>query len=307
MGAVTAVSQMTILFIGILIGFIAVKLKIIGETGTKAITALVMNIILPLMIVSSGITSNHETSSLTMLEYFGISLACYAIAFALGLVLSRFSIIPKGDKRLCAFMTTFANNGFMGLPIVGALFGADAVLYATVFNLPFNFLVFSIGIILVSDDAKVKHINPKMFVNPCLVASIVAIALYLTSASFPPIVMDCLDLFGGATVPLAMIITGASLAKETPKDIFLSPALYAISAIKLVVVPAIAYLLLSAVFDNPTLVQVGTVLMAMPVAANATMLCVQYGGDDRFASRGIFLSTLLSLVSVPAIMMLLSM
>lgn len=306
MGATTAIHQMIILFIGILLGFVAIKLKIIDEKGSKTITALVMNIILPLFIISSGITSQHNTSGFTMFLYFGLSLLCYAIAYILGFLLSKTPIIPSGDKRLCAFMTTFANNGFMGLPIIGALFGSDAVLYATIFNLPFNFLVFSIGIVLVSDDADIHRINPKMFLNPCLIASIIAIVFYVCNVSLPPLLTDCLDLFGSATVPLAMIITGASLAKESPRDIFLSPALYAISLIKLIAVPAFSYLILNALLSDPILIQVGTVLMAMPVAANATMLCVQYGGDDRFASRGIFLSTLLSLITVPILVVLIT-
>lgn len=306
MAADAVLHQMIILFIGIVIGFGAIKLKIIDQRGTKAITALVMNVILPLFIVESGITANHSTSGSTMMLYFGVSLLCYALAYVMGFLLSRTPLIPDGDKRLCSFMTTFANNGFMGLPIIGALFGPDAVLYATVFNLPFNFLVFSVGIVLVSDDAKLSAINPRMFLNPCLVASLLAILLYLFPLPVPTLATDALNLFGSATVPLAMIVTGASLAKESARDIFLNPGLYAISLVKLAAVPAISFFLLSAIFADAQMIQVGTMLMAMPVAANATMLCVQYGGDDRYASRGIFLSTLLSLITVPLAALLIS-
>lgn len=299
MGVETAFQQMLILFFGILVGFAAYRMKIIDEEGSKAIVKLVMNVTLPLFIFSSGLTSKQTITGSSMLFYFGLALASYAIAYVVGLILSRLPLFEKKDRRLCSFMTTFGNTGFMGLPIIGALFGSEAVFYATIFNLPFNFLVFSIGIILVSDEADVSKIKPKMFVNSCLVASIAAIAVYLAGIELPSLATSCLDTVGAATVPLAMIITGASLGKETPRNVFCNAGLYVIALAKTLVVPAATYGLLSFFLNDPMLVKVGTTLMAMPVATNATLLCMQYGGNDRMASRGIFLSTLLAVVTIP--------
>ncbi len=305
MGVQIAFQQMIILFFGILVGFAAVKAKLLDQNGSKVITTLVMNIILPCYIVSSGLTSSQIITGTEMLIYFGLSLVCYLVAYIIGTLISYLPIVPKGEKRIYRFMTTFGNTGFIGLPVIGALFGSDAVFYATIFNLPFNFLVFSVGILLVSDDADVKNVNPKMFFNSCLVASVLAILIYLSGIQLPEIVSSCLNEMGQATVPLAMIITGASLGRESARNIFADASLYMVTIAKTLVVPALTYLVLSVFIANPVMVQVGTVLMAMPVATNATLLCLQYGGPDRTASRGVFLSTLLSVITIPLFVLVL--
>lgn len=305
MGIEAAAQQMVILFIGIAIGFILSKKGMLTDKGSKVVTSIVMSITLPCFILESGLTGDLGVTGQEMFNYFLLSLVCYAIAYILGLLLSRLPMFPKNDRRLYCFMTTFGNTGFIGLPVIGALFGSEAVFYATVFNLPFNFLVFTIGIVLVSSEANFKNVNPRKFFNGCLVASVLAIVFYITNISVPDVVVSCLDTFGAATVPLAMIITGASLSKEKPRDVFAKVDLYLVSLVKVLIVPAVSFVILSLVLDNQTLVGVGVVLMAMPVASNATLLCVQYGGNDRLASRGVFLSTILSVITIPLFVIIL--
>lgn len=304
MGVETAFQQMLVLFFGLLVGFAAYKAKIIDDAGSKAIVGLVLNVTLPIFIVSSGLSGGADITGSEMLFYLGLAFASHGIGYLMGLALSRLPLFDKKDRRLCSFMTTFGNTGFMGLPVIGALFGSDAVLYATIFNIPFNFLVFSIGVILVSDEADASRINPRMFLNSCLVASVIAITACLVGVQLPPIAQSCLDNVGMASVPLAMIIAGASLAKETPKDVFADAGIYLVTAVKLLCVPAATYALLSLTLSDPLLVKIGTVLMAMPVATNSTMLCMKYGGNDRMASRGVFLSTLLAVISIPLLIFL---
>lgn len=296
-----AFQQMIILFFGIILGFIAVKTKILNEGGSKAITNVVMNIILPFFIISSGISGSHTIGGFEMLLFFLLSLVCYAAAYLIGFVISKIPITPVDEQRIYRFMTTFGNTGFIGLPVIGALFGPDGVLYATIFNLPFNFLVFSIGVVLVSKDATFKSISPRNLLNNCLIASVLAIVLYLVDLPIPAIALDCMEQIGSATVPLAMIITGASLAKEPVRMVFQQPSLYLVTIAKTLLVPAITYFVLTFANMNVDLVRVGTLLMAMPVATNATLLCIQYGGPDKTASRGVFLSTLLSMITIPLI------
>ena len=299
MSATAAFGQIVILFFGIIVGFAVTKLKILDDAACKVITNLVMNVTLPFFIVSTGITTGQALTPLQMLQYFGLSLACYAIAYLIGFGLGLLPLYDRKDRRLCSFMTTFGNTGFMGLPFIAGLFGSDALFYATIFNLPFNFLVFSIGIYLVSEDTGDAKINPKMFVNACLIASILAIVLYLFNVQLPDLAVSCLNTVGSATVPLAMLITGARLASESFKSVFADAGLYLLTLAKILVVPLIAFALLSLALSDPTLIKVGTLLMGMPIATNATLLCLQYGGNDRMASRGVFLSTMLSIATIP--------
>ena len=304
MSVEAAFGQIVILFFGIIVGFVVTKMKILDDAACKHITNLVMNVTLPFFIISTGITTGQSLTPLEMLQYFGLSLACYAIAYLIGFALGFLPFFDRKDRRLCSFMTTFGNTGFMGLPFIAGLFGSDALFYATIFNLPFNFLVFSIGIYLVSEDTGDTKINPKMFVNACLIASILAIVLYLLHVQLPDLAVSCLNTVGSATVPLAMLITGARLASESFKSVFADVGMYLLVIAKVLVVPLIAFGLLSLTLSDPTLIRVGTLLIGMPVATNATLLCLQYGGNDRMASRGVFLSTLFSIVTIPLLVLI---
>ena len=298
-------SQIAVLFFGIFVGYLAMKLKVVDAQGCKVVTNLVMNVTLPFFIVSSGLTSAQTLSPLQVLQLFCISSLCYLIAYAIGLALSRLPCFEKRDRRLCSFLTTFGNTGFMGLPFIAGIFGKDALLYATIFNLPNNILMFSMGTYLVSADAPKVRIQGKTFLNACFISSVLAIVLYLLGIHLPQLVCSCLDTVGSASVPLAMLVTGAKLAEQEVRAVMTDIGAYVLACAKNLAVPLAAFLVFSLVVWDGELIAIGTLLMAMPCATNSTMLCLQYGGNEKMASRNVFLSTLLSVATIPLVVLVL--
>ena len=137
-------------------------------------------------------------------------------------VLVKLMRIPMHQKGLYMFMTIFSNTGFMGYPIMKALFGNDAVFYTALFNILFNLEVFTLGVILINygNDVKMK-LNPKNLLSPGVVASIIAIFIYFLEIPIPDVIANSCGMVGDMTTPLAMMIIGATLANIKVKELSL--------------------------------------------------------------------------------------
>lgn len=145
----------------------------------------------------------------------------------------------------------------------------------------------------------------KVLRQPCVAASLAAFAVYLSGWQPPALLHQTVKYVGDITSPVVMLIVGCSLAQMHFKQIFGSWRIYALSALKLAAVPLLAYAVLRHVLTNEFALCVLTVLLCMPIATNTTILSYQYGADETAASSGVFVSTLLSLLTIPLMMKLL--
>ena len=123
----------------------------------------------------------------------------------------------------------------------------------------------------------------------------------------PELLMNTLDTLGNVTTPVAMILLGATIASMPFRELFDSWRIYAYTAVKLIVLPAVIFLLLEGLTSlGASVVAVFAVLSGMPTATNTTMVSIEYGGDQKLAAKGIFFTTLLSMVTIPVLTLLLS-
>lgn len=296
--------QMIVLFILLIVGFFAAKKGYMEPVFNKRLSALVINISTPALILSSVMGGERILGNTDIFILLGISIATYVAVILLSMLVPKLLRCQPSDASLMRFMTIFSNTGFMGFPVVAALFGQSAVFYASIFGLPFNFLVYSYGIKLVS-GGKTGGFDRKTLTSPCVVCSVLAIILYLLNIPFPELITLPLGYLADLTVPAAMLLIGASLAVVPLRSIFTEWRLYALSVIKLFLLPVLVYLVLRLLPIHEMMLKVTVVMWALPVATNATLLATQYGGDEAMASKGVLLTTLLSMATIPILMMLL--
>jgi hypothetical protein len=263
--------QTIVLFVLMAIGFASGKARVLDETGDKGLSRLLVNIIVPALIIESmqrPFTPELRDFAFRML---GVSFLSYALAFALAAVLV-WAIRAKGAERGAhAFGAVFANSAFMGFPVIEAILGKDSLFAASVANIPFNLLAFSVGPYILAKTAggEVK-LGIASFVNPAVVASVLGFCLFAFGVELPG------PLIG---------------------------ALYATSVFRLVLLPLALYGALRAFGFSGLLVSMPVVLAAMPVAASSAILAEAYGGDAETASSLVLVSTLLSLITIPALTM----
>ena len=296
--------RMCVLFILMAIGFIANKTGYMNATFNKQLSAFIVNVAIPGMILYSVMGDERLLTNAEVFILLGISIGSFVVIILLSHLVPRILHIDGERYQLTRFITIFSNVAFMGYPVISAVFGANAVFYAAVFNIPFNFLVYSYGIKLVSNG---KHggINLRTLLTPCSISSVLSVIIYLIHIPIPQIIQLPLSYMGDMTVPAAMTIIGSSLAMAPIREIFRGAKIYLISAIKLILIPLFVYVCMYFLPVADIIKQVTVVMWSLPVATNATMLAIQYEGDEFLASKGVFVTTLLSVITIPCLLCIL--
>jgi malate permease and related proteins len=223
----------------------------------------------------------------------------FILLLILGLAVIKLLRVNKAQAGVYKFMAVFGNVVFMGFPMVATIFGSGAVFYASIFVNPIGIMMFSLGIVLTSGGEEKPKIDYKLFVNAPLVSSLIALVIYLLSIRFPTAVTDSLDLLGAMTAPGAMLVIGSSLADIPLREVFDNWRVYVVSLTKLLVGPVLVWLVLKNLISDPMVLGIAVITAAMPIATTATMLSLEYGGDYALASKGVFISTALSLLTIP--------
>ena len=290
----------TILFAGLFCG----KAGIMDVESNKSLSRLVANLTNPMLVLASVMTDERLLSPAEVLQVTLLAAGCYAFLIASSLLLPRLLHLGPRERGPYRFFYIFSNIGFMGYPLVRAMFGEGAMFHLTIFVLFFQLVCWSYGAQTISGEGRFR-LSWRILKTPCVLSALLAYAIYLSGVRVPRIVADVVKTTGEITSPLAMLILGCALSQCSLRDVFGRPKLYLLALIKLIVVPLAAFFVLRTFIKDPLLLSLTTVVLAMPAATNATILTYQNHGDDRLAASGVFLTTLLSVASVPGLMLLL--
>lgn len=257
-----------------------------------------------MLVLASVMTDERLLSPAEVLQVTLLAAGCYAFLIASSLLLPRLLHLGPRERGPYRFFYIFSNIGFMGYPLVRAMFGEGAMFHLTIFVLFFQLVCWSYGAQTISGEGRFR-LSWRILKTPCVLSALLAYAIYLSGVHVPRIVADVVKTTGEITSPLAMLILGCALSQCSLRDVFGRPKLYLLALIKLIVVPLAAFFVLRTFIKDPLLLSLTTVVLAMPAATNATILTYQNHGDDRLAASGVFLTTLLSVASVPGLMLLL--
>lgn len=308
-GMFEVIGQMVTLFAIVAVGYGAKKTGFMTKKFDGLFSKLILNIALPGLIIGSVLVADELPSFDNILLAFGLSCASYLLVFAIAFVLTFVMRIHRGNRGVFRFMLCFGNVGFIGFPVLSTIFGNDALIYATIFNLPFNVLCFTVGIwFLVQDSDKgVKSATTwRTFLTPAIVSCAVAIVLALLNIHGVPVIGEAFSTLGSLTTPGALLIIGSSLANMQTGQLIGGPRLWIASLFRLAIIPLCVWGVFHFFVSDPLLLGAIVVISGMPVATNGTMLCYEYGGNSRTMAQGTFVTTVLSLISIPALVQFLS-
>lgn len=289
-------TQLVSLFLMMLTGFVAARAGVITPEFRKRLSTLTLNTAAPCIILSSVLES--EGIPVSMVTVLLVAVFFYAVMIALSMLLTRLSRAPKAQRPLDQLMLVFTNVGFMGIPVVDALYGPAGVAMVAMFILLFNLLFFSYGVLLISGGGK---LGLRALCNACIFAALGALVLSLTGWHLPAPIETTLSAIGAMNTPLAMMIIGASLAHSDIRAALTNPRLYRISVLRMFVMPLVVLLVMRFLPIDPMLAGVAVAMAAMPVAGNCGMISDIYLPNDMTASHAVIVSTLLSAVSLPVI------
>lgn len=362
--------QMIVMFLMMAVGYLCYRKQILTEEVSRKVSAIVVNVANPCMILSSALT-DQQMQGKELVQTLAIVVMMYVFLLVMAQLLPRILCIQKESRGAYAAMTVFANIGFMGFPVLAAMYGNGALLYGAVFQIPFNILIYTYGVAVltrkpgacvktepgvnaevdvkaepdVKSEVDVKagldvkaepngktgerqdaqgitaavngkseniengseqqgklqgtvEIVKKIF-NIGVIACITAMLLYFLQTPVPSFLQAFITNLGNLTAPLSMMIIGASLAQMPLKELFLDKKLLLFSLVKLLLLPAVWMIMVNRVAEQEILRGVCLVMMATPAGSMTAMLAQQYGGDYETASRGVALTTVLSVITMP--------
>ena len=289
-----ALHQIAVIFIGILAGFVCRKGKVLSEEGTATVSNIVVKIILPFYLFSAILNSGSAVDPKGVLLTLGLSFGMFLLSGLVALVIVPLLRPPAGDRGVYLFETMCSNVTYIGIPVCAAVLGGNAAFYGSLLNIPYNLLCFSLGIWLLAGKLPLKKI-----LNPAFLSGVAAAILYLLRVPVPSVLLDGCAFIGQATSPCAMLVIGSVLGSVSFKEIFTEWQAIPYVLIRLVGLGALMALLLSFLDVDPVLKGVLILMASMPAATNSTMLCTIYGGNRALSAKLIFLSTALSIVTIP--------
>lgn len=303
MNFVDTLGQMGVLFILVVIGFTCHKLKIMNDTFDRSLSVLIINVTAPCIILSSvmGETLPERSEILPVLL---LGTATLVLMLILGYIFAK--LLHSEMEGIYRFMFAFGNINFIGIPVATSLFGNYAIFYISVLTIPFNLLLFLLGQIFIAscnpNSANTKiSFNWRMVFSPALCSTYIVIALVYFQIHTPKIVGEAFTLVGYMTIPASLMVIGSTLANIRVLEMFGNWRIYVMSILKLLVIPGIIYGIYSVSPFDKRYTDVLVILSAMPVASYGTMICLKENIDPKTMAQGTFMSTLLSIVSIPVL------
>ena len=300
------IEVMLTLFVIVIVGYVAGKLGYLGGDFDRQLSRLVINITCPALILSSSMTGELPDRRF-ILPLLLISIVTYIILTGAAFLLPRYMTKRKEDRGAIGFALMFGNVGFMGYPVVASIFGHEAVFYAAVLNVVNTFTVFTIGTILITGSSNIegKRFEKKvLYSTPMLAAYLTMLIVALEINNIPGFICQSLTTLGNITVPAALLIIGSSMSQLPIRSLLGNTTVYLTTALRLALLPLAVYYLTSLMGFSPMVVNINTVVIAMPVATYGTILCLKYGKDTTLMAEVTFITTLLSMISIPLLTML---
>jgi len=298
--ALILLKQLISMFIFMGIGFVLFRKKLITEGGSKELSNLLLYIVLPAVIIRSYYVERTPS----YLKGLGLSFGLSALLLLLAMVVS--GLLFGRRKRIENIGVAFSNCGFMGIPLVRAVMGEEAVFFCSAFVAILLLLQWTYGVYIMTDDKEAISVS-KIFTNPVLIATVIGVAIFLIQIPLPTVAVTALDSLGALNAPVAMIILGVYLAQANIRSIFTDKKIYWASLIRLAVIPLASIAVLCLLPDTVNPMKLTLLISASaPIGANVAIFSQKVGLDYTHAVKLVCLSTILSIISMPLLILVAS-
>lgn len=317
MDILTVIGSMGSLVLVTLIGYVAARVGFLTSDVRPKLSALIFNVTLPCTILASVGEVDSSAGAEQVRWSFVLGAALFFVMLAAAALACLALRAPSDERPLYLFMGVLTNTGFIGFAVLESLFGGGSVFLGSIFIAVSNVFLYSIGVgVLTSGGEKNAEKNVasarssrmaevlKNVLNVPMVASVIALVVFFSNVPLPGPVAQAVDMVGGATSPLAMMLVGLAIAEADLRRVLGNGRLWGFSAIRFLLAPAACYLLLAPVVPDPLSLGVFIVMLAMPTGSMAAAIASTYGRPGELLSQGTIVSTIASFAIVPVLMAL---
>ena len=293
--------QAIIMFILILVGALCFKLKLLSKETVSQISGFVLKVVNPIVILMAYQREFRGDLVRNLGFTFILSVTAYIIAMLIAYLCIR---NKEGRETVIErFSCIYSNCGFMGIPLVQAMFGYEGVFYLTAFLTVFNTLVWSHGVMHMSGEKSLKSLG-KVLRSPAIIAIFLGMILFFAGITLPEVLAETLKEIGSLNTPLAMIVAGATIIQTDLLKVFQKPRVFYICFLKLLLIPVLTILAFQAFPFEKTVEMTVLAAAAAPSAAICTMQCLNYHRNAAYASELFGVTTLFSIGTMPLMMIL---
>ena len=291
--------QCLIMLMLIITGYILYRKKLVTDAGSRELSNILVRIIIPCVIINAYLLADFSMKRVKGLAIMtGLSLLALVIA-----MIVSYLIFGK-RKRVENFSAAFCNAGFMGIPLVSATLGTEAVFYVAVFVALLNIFQWTYGLVIMTGNR--KFISPrKIITNPVVIGFVIAIAGFLIPVHIPALITIPVSYVGAMNTPVAMIVLGVYLAQTDMRQILKNSSVWWCSIVRLVIIPAITIavmMLIPLTKEHMLIKQTALIAAVTPVGSNVAIFAKLYGTDYEQSVRVVCLSTILCIVTMPCMM-----
>lgn len=290
-------NQVFIMFVLMCLGFGFYRIGFISDRGSGDIGKILLYMVIPVVIVRNFLIERSAENVEALISSTLISLIAMAVAVGVS-----WAVFGRKDG-VSNFSTSFSNAGFIGIPLVSAALGGNAIFYISMMIVLINVLQWTYGVYVMTGNREVMK-PQKIAVNPIVIAVGIGVVLFVTQIRMPVIVTDVFDLIAGLNTPLAMMVSGVYLAQSDLKAMFFRKKIYVVSFLRLILIPALTLLVFRFLpFGSSTVKMAVLIAAACPVGSNVAIFAQAYQADYRSAVEQVCMSTIFCLFTLAAVVL----
>ena len=293
--------QLVKMFFILLLAFLCYRIGLVNQEGNKSISNLLLMIVNPVLIITVYQTEYDPG----LVQGLLLSFLAAALTHVLGIVVSTVFIRSGSgaDYSIERFSAMYSNCGFIGIPLIGSVLGDTGVFYLSAYMTMFNLFTWTHGVILMEKKCSLKNLVHGVL-SPMFIATLAAIALFFLRIEIPSVLLDSMDYIADMNTPLAMMVAGFSVAQADILKMCRNLRLYYVSTVKLVLFPLCTIPLLLVLRLPQEVSMTILIAAACPTATTGTMMAIRYRQNYTYASEIFALSTVLSVATMPVVVLI---
>ena len=290
-------------------GFASARLNLVPQAATPYFTALLMKVTLPATLFTAMLRPFDAAFLRDSAIIFLVGLCIFLGSAALCIPLSRLFRVKEDGRGMWMICCTFCNNGFMGYPVILALFGEDGLALAAMMGISFNLLVYTLGAKQVLLDARESSSITlswrKLLFTGVNASTALGLIFFCLQLEVPSAILTPLQHLANITTPLSMFLIGMTLARGSLGAAFQEKDVFSACFVRLLAIPVLTWAVMKFLpISNPLIPWVVLITVAMPSPAISGVLAEQYGGNSKLSAQIVFLSSLLCILTIPLVALL---
>lgn len=302
--------NVSVLFLLIVVGYLVGKTGIVSASGQRELSSLVLKVTMPATIILAFQLEYTKERFDTAMRIMLIVAGAYLGMIILSSLFAKLYKLPNNQRDIVQVAGILPNTSFMGFPIVLSILGKEALFYSVLgAGLIFELVAWTYGIYVInrstgskSEGSALKNI----ILSPGILAIIIGFGLFITSTTIPEPLNTTMGILSQATSPMAMLVVGILLSRTNIKECVTNIRLYFVALTRLLIFPLLTFFVLSILGFSGMEIVIPVIMLGMPTAAYVAIFSANAGNDANFASQIVFVSSLLSLITIPVLVMLVS-